>query len=100
MAHFSIPEEDKHKIIALISALIPEAKIYLFGSRARNTNSEWSDIDIALDAGTRLPKLTVSEIRDIMEATNLPYKVDIVDFHAVYEALQQAILKDRILWKL
>lgn len=41
-----IDAKTKQKIIALISALVPEAKIYLFGSRARKTNTAWSDIEI------------------------------------------------------
>ncbi len=39
---FPVEEKSKAKIIALIS----DAKIYLFGSRARGTNSPWSDIDL------------------------------------------------------
>jgi len=34
-----LDEKTKNKIIAVISALIPDAHIYLFGSRARGTNA-------------------------------------------------------------
>ena len=78
---------------------MPEAKIYLYGSRARGTNAEWSDIDLALDTGKKLPRLTVGELRDIMVATNIPYKVDIVDFHNITDAMQKAIMKDKVVWK-
>jgi len=43
-----IDEKTKTKVIALISALIPKAKIYLFGSRATGKFSQWSDIDLEL----------------------------------------------------
>ena len=99
MERFPVDEKSKAKIIALIHALVPNAKIYLFGSRAQGTNSEMSDIDLALDAGERLPKLTVGELRDIMVATNIPYKVDIVDLHHVSDTMRKAILKDKVLWK-
>lgn len=49
----TIDEKTKHKIIAVISALMPDVKIYLFGSRARGTNSRTADIDIALDGGEK-----------------------------------------------
>lgn len=91
--------KDKNKIIALINALIPKAKIYLFGSRARGTNSKWSDIDIALDAGRAIPQLDVAELKDIMTATNLPYKVEIVDFNKVNPIMREAIETDRVIWK-
>lgn len=96
---YPIDEESKAKIITLISALIPEAKIYLFGSRARGTNAKWSDVDIALDAGKELDILRVSEINEIMVATNLPYKVDIVDFYTVSPQMRESILRDKIIWK-
>lgn len=96
---YPIDAKSKEKIIAIISALVPEAKIYLFGSRARGTNSEWSDIDLALDAGKRLPQLSVGELNDIMVATNLPYKVDIVDVYAVSEDMRKSINDEKILWK-
>ncbi len=99
MKKFEVKEESKNKIIAIISALVPEAKIYLYGSRARGTNAEWSDIDLALDTGKKLPRLTVGELRDIMVATNIPYKVDIVDFHNITDAMQKAIMKDKVVWK-
>ena len=99
MKKFEVKEESKKKIIAIINALVPEAKIYLYGSRARGANAEWSDIDLALDAGKQLPRLTVGELREIMIATNIPYKVDIVDFHNVHDAMQKAIAKDKVAWK-
>ncbi len=49
-----ITELLKDKVVAVISALVPHAKIYLFGSRARGTAGERSDIDLALDAGEKL----------------------------------------------
>lgn len=95
----SINQETKNKIIALISALIPEAKIYLFGSRARGTAKQWSDIDIALDAGTPLDINRVSEVKDVLEALSIPYRVDIVDIFQVDETMKQAIMKDKQIWK-
>lgn len=96
---YLIDEKSKKKIISLISALLPDAKIYLFGSRARNTNSQWSDVDIALDAGEVLPQLSVGELNDIMVASNLPYKVDIIDLNAVSDIMREIINKEKVLWK-
>ena len=66
--------EDQNKIIALVSALIPRAKIYLFGSRARKTNTARSDVDIAIDAGKLLPRTTIDEAHSVLQASNLMYK--------------------------
>lgn len=89
----------KKKIIDIISVLIPEAKIYLFGSRARGTQSKHSDIDIALDAGKPLAPLRVDEIISIFKATNIMYNIEVVDMYRVSDAMRDSILKEQIIWK-
>jgi len=95
----SVEEKYKKKIIAVLSALFPSAKIYLFGSRARETHSKFSDIDIAVDAGKKLPRVDVGEARDMLRESNVPYKIDVVDLHGVSEDMKKMILKEGILWK-
>jgi predicted nucleotidyltransferase len=94
-----IDTTSKEKIIAIISALIPNATIYLFGSRAKGTQSKWSDIDIALDTGHQISRFILGEIMSIFEASNILYKIQVVDINSVNEAMKASILKDRILWK-
>jgi uncharacterized protein len=94
-----LDEKIKQKIIAVISALIPDAKIYLFGSRARGTNAERADIDIALDAGRPLPQRDVDEVKSMFRESNIMYKVDVVDFYQINEAMKEEILRERVVWK-
>ena len=94
-----IEKEVKEKIIAVINALIPQAKIYLFGSRAHRTYSKWSDIDIALDADAPLPAVDVGEVRDMLAESNIPYKIEVLDFHRDSKDMQESIRKEGILWK-
>ncbi len=89
----------QNKIIAVISALIPQAKIYLFGSRARGTNSPRADIDIALDAGHELEQRDVYEITCMFKESNIMYKIDVVDLYQVSDLMRSEILKDKIVWK-
>ncbi len=95
----SIDEQSKQKIINLIIALQPQAKIYLFGSQATGHNIHGSDIDIALITPTPLKRAAIGEIREVLNATDIPSKFDIVDFNAVSEKMQSMILKEGILWK-
>lgn len=89
----------KAKIIAVLSALFPDAKIYLYGSRARGTHRERSDIDIALDAGEKLDFLDVGEARDMLAESNIPYTVEVVDLHAVSPKMRESIIDEKVIWK-
>jgi len=94
-----IDQEIKNKIIAIILAIIPTTKIYLFGSRARGTYRQWSDIDLALDSGTKLETSDIGEITNLLQASSIPYRVEILDIHYASESMKAAIEKDKILWK-
>jgi len=95
----SVETKTKEKIIAIISALVPQAKIYLFGSRARKTHSRSSDIDIAIDAGKLLPRRDVDELVSIFSATNILERIDVVDMHQIPQEMRDAIIQEGILWK-
>jgi len=95
----NIDKETQEKIVDLITALIPDAKIYLFGSRARETHHQWSDIDLALDTGMPLRNSKVDEVKSVLEATNMPYKVDVLDFQSVSADMQASIKRDGKIWK-
>ena len=95
----NLDDKIKQKIVAVISALIPDAKIYLFGSRARGTNSEYADIDLALDAGKELPIKDVDEVKNMLRESNIRYAIDVVDLYQVSDLMREQIVKDRVVWK-
>lgn len=90
---------DKEKIIKVIQIFFPDAKIYLFGSRARQDHRENSDIDIAIDTGGPFSLTQKGQIVSMLDALNIPQKIDIVDFSRVPEALKKNILKEGVQWK-
>jgi len=94
-----LDENTKKKIIAIISALMPDAKIYLFGSRARGTNSNYSDIDLALDTGYKISNVDLDELKTIFKVSYIMYEVDLLDMNNIDDLIKNQILKDRILWK-
>src|SRR5438105_2602391 len=99
MIDTGLDERTKHIIIGVLSTLFPNAKIYLFGSRARGDYSHSSDIDIAIDAGEELRRANVGEARDMLNESNIPHKIDVVDLHGISEEMRQNILKESLLWK-
>ncbi len=95
----SLKPELREKIINVTSALFPDADIYIYGSRARGTNSETSDIDLALDSGKKLDRYAVSELKDVLLALNQPYDIDIVDLNNISKEFKKIITPELVLWK-
>jgi len=89
----------KEKIIKVIDIFFPQAKVYLFGSRARGDNTERSDIDLAIDAGKPMTMTEKGQIITMIDALNIPQKTDIVDFHRAPQSLKDNIAKEGIVWK-
>jgi type I restriction enzyme S subunit len=68
----------------------------VFGSRATGRARRYSDLDLAIDAGR---PLTLDEIAGLAEAfsdSDLPYKVDVVDWHSIEDRWRQIILAERM----
>lgn len=100
MIQDGVKPEVKNKIIAVVSALIPEAKIYLYGSRARGTYQPSSDIDLALDAGHRIePYGRIGELKSVLSELSIIYSVDVIDLHSVSEGMRKSVDEDKVLWK-
>jgi len=76
-----------------------EAKVYLFGSWARNEEKQSSDIDIAVEGYRQFSPSKWQELNDRVEESLIPYYVDIVDLENASKELIQNVKKEGILWK-
>lgn len=76
-----------------------DARVYLFGSWARNEEKQSSDIDIAVEACSQLSSSIWLELNERVEESVIPYHVDIVNLEEASAALIQNVKKEGILWK-
>ncbi len=73
--------------------------VYLFGSRATGAAQPASDFDIAVFADEDISR-ELSTARDMLEESNIPFKVDLVDLRLVAPAFRGAAQTQGILlWK-
>ena len=87
------PQEksDLDKIVHVLSACTKVEEVILFGSRAKGTNRESSDWDLALK-GSELFHSDVLKMQVQIEELWLPSAVDLV----VYNSIQNSALKEHI----
>lgn len=74
-------------------------KVYLFGSRARGDNSTVSDVDIGILCNEEANRLRLFELKDLLEESTIPYKVDVINLSETGEDFREEIMKDAIIWK-
>jgi hypothetical protein len=77
-----------------------DVMIILFGSRARGDYFETSDMDVGIVPGRGMDKSKITLLRERIENSSIPYKVDIVDLSlASNEFIQEALKEGVIIWK-
>lgn len=94
-----IDKKYKDLFLQIITKYAPNCKVYLFGSRAKGTDAQSSDVDLAIDCGREIAPQIMGLIKEGIEESTIPYFVDVVDFNVVDEELRQQIIKHGILWK-
>lgn len=73
-------------------------KVFLFGSRAKGTERRTSDIDVAILPRSPLPAGVLSEIRQILEESNVLYTVELVDLSEADPVFRERVLREGIPW--
>lgn len=72
--------------------------VYLFGSWAKGTAQRRSDIDLAVDAKRPLPPGLLAHLREQLEESHIPYRVEVVDLTSADPAFRTAVISHGIRW--
>jgi len=72
--------------------------VYLFGSWARGIQRPTSDIDVAIGASEPLPPGLLASLRETLEESTIPYRVDVVDLAEADPAFRERVQRDGRLW--
>nr|WP_294508368.1 nucleotidyltransferase domain-containing protein [uncultured Rhodopila sp.] len=75
---------------------VPDRAVWAFGSRVRGTARRYSDLDLAIIADTPLPLDIVGSIREDFADSDLPFRVDILDWGTASDPFRRVVEQDRI----
>ena len=94
-----LKEKYKNIILEICSKHIQKPyELYLFGSRARNDDAYYSDIDLAIQTNDQEKKdYKLALIREDFEESIIPYQIDFMDLDKVSNDMKSSILKDGVL---
>ena len=74
------------------------AKVFLFGSWATGRADRLSDIDVGILPLTLLSPALFATIRECLEDSDIPFRVDVVDLSEVDEDFRARVLREGTLW--
>lgn len=81
---------------AILQQRVPQLAVWAFGSRAKWTAKPYSDLDLAILTNQPLDWSVSAALADDFSESDLPYKVDIVDWATTSEAFRKIIEADKV----
>ncbi|MFZ5699550.1 MAG: restriction endonuclease subunit S [Pseudomonadota bacterium] len=75
---------------------VPEAEVWVFGSRAKWLARDTSDLDLCIRGDVPLSFEKMGALREAFEESDLPWKVDVVDWATTSESFRKIIDRDKV----
>lgn len=76
---------------------VPDREVWAFGSRAKWTAKEFSDLDIAVIGEEQLSIGVMAELTEAFQESALPFKVDVVDWAAITPSFQKVVEASKVI---
>lgn len=92
----SLSDAELATVRDITTGVLPDATVWIFGSRATQRARPYSDLDLLVQAATPLSWLQRAELRDRFEASDLPFRVDVVDAAGLASGFRARVLAERI----
>jgi len=81
---------------AILERLVPHCTVWAFGSRATWTAKAFSDLDLVVVTDQPLEWATSTALAEAFDESDLPIKVDVVDWAKTSESFRKIIQKDKV----
>lgn len=87
----AITDAEWNIVQAILKRYLPVHQVWAFGSRVHRTNKLFSDLDIAVIGEQPMDLSLLAAVNEAFSESDLPWKVDIVDWFGVGDAFRRLI---------
>ncbi len=91
-----VKPDDLAFVLNILKRELPERAVWAFGSRVGGTAKPFSDLDLAIIGEEPLSCDTRANLAEAFDESDLPFKVDLVDWATTAPAFRRIIEKNRI----
>lgn len=88
----SLSAQELILIQSILATWLPGREVRIFGSRARNQPKPYSDLDLVIMGETPTPLNTLGQLLEAFASSELPWRVDVVDWASTSAEFRQQIL--------
>ncbi len=93
-----LPEAHRKQVLEIIRARLPDARVSVYGSRAKGRARRYSDLDLMLDdRGREIPWSVMGNLDEDFDESSLPIIVELHDMAATDANFLDRIRKDFLL---
>lgn len=94
----SLQIEPRHWAIVstLLRRHVPRCEVWAFGSRAAGRAKPYSDLDLVVVGDGEVPFSIMAALTDDLEHSDLPFKVDVLDWALLTPAFREVIEASRV----
>ena len=90
-----LPEPHRKQVLAIIRARLPDARVWVYGSRAKGGARRYSDLDLMLDdRGREIPWSVLGNLDEDFDESSLPIIVELHDLEATDARFLERVRKD------
>ena len=87
----AVSEVEMRIVLEIVKKHSPGCDVLVFGSRLKGTYSDASDLDLALKGQVKLDLDVIGRIKEDFMESDIPYKVDVLDYNRVSTNFQKII---------
>lgn len=91
MPELDIKPDDLKTVREILRRSVPDREVRAFGSRVSGKVKPFSDLDLAVMGSAPLPASKLADLKEAFSESDLPFKVDIVDWAETQENFRRII---------
>ncbi|MDO8526890.1 MAG: nucleotidyltransferase domain-containing protein [Deltaproteobacteria bacterium] len=89
-----VSPSDLKLIQKILQKHVPTTEVRVFGSRVTGKAKPHSDLDLAIVGKEKIPSTTLSLLKADFEESDLPFRVDVLDWNSISNTFQNLILEE------
>jgi len=94
-----ISDHEWQQVNTILQRFLPDYVVWAFGSRVNGNAKPYSDLDLAIISKQPISLPLLAEVAEAFSESDLPWKVDLVDWATTSERFRQVIVEQKLIVK-